>query len=192
MGMGDRYDYYPPNEPRRGGPPRDFGGGYEEPPGPPGPPGPIEPPPPQPSFSGPAPRPAPKPRRAGAIIGLRAGGMIVLLGVLIFFVGAILLQSVSLLEQPEWEDFEDDEKDYDEIEEDYDDAMEGYEDAARNLYGIGRILNWVGGMFIVLPLYMMGITNDNLDWKIRASMLSTSTAIVITVIVVTLFNGFPL
>jgi hypothetical protein len=118
--------------------------------------------------------------------------MIVLMGVLIFFVGAILLQSAMLLEAPEYEDFEDDEKDWEDIEKEYDNAQEGYTDALRTLMGVGRILNWVGAMFLVLPLYVMGITGDNLDWKVRASMLSTATAIVIAVMVVTMFFGFPL
>jgi hypothetical protein len=115
--------------------------------------------------------------------------MIVLMGVLIFFVGAILLQSATLLEAPDYNDFE---KDGDFDSEDYEKAVESYSDTLRILMGVGRILNWVGSMFIVLPLYVMGITSDNLDWKVRASMLSTATAIVIAVMVVTMFFGFPL
>jgi hypothetical protein len=130
----------------------------------------------------------PKAPRVGPIIGLRPGGMIVLMGVLIFFVGAILLQSATLLDTPDIDDFDDDEDGY----EKYLDAIEGYQDTIRTLMGVGRILNWVGAMFIVLPLYVMGITSDNLDWKVRASMLSTATAIVIAVMVVTMFFGFPI
>jgi hypothetical protein len=181
MAMRDSYNYYPQDEqPRRPNPPPpgtqgdDWGG----------------PPPPPPPGPSPAPAPAPKIPRTGPIIGLRPGGMIVLMGVLIFFVGAILLQSATLLEAPEYEDFENGD-DWEKIQKDYDDAMEGYTDTLRTLLGVGRILNWVGCMFIVLPLYVMGITSDNQDWKVRASMLSTATAIVVAVIIVTMFSGFP-
>jgi uncharacterized membrane protein len=121
-------------------------------------------------------------------MGTRPGGIVVLVGVIIFFVGAILLQTATIIESPEREDFEDD----DDPGEAYNDADETYDDTIRNLYGIGKMLNWVGVMIIVLPLYLIGITGDEMDWKVRASMLSAGTALIITTMIMLLFTSSPI
>ena len=121
----------------------------------------------------------------------RAAGVIVLLGVIIFFVGTILLQSTTLLERPdppEWDDYDGDTDAYNDAYKSYEDDVEDWEDMSRSLHGIGKILNWVGAMIIVLPLYLIGIGSEKIDWKVRASMLSAATAIVIVTMIVTLFT----
>jgi hypothetical protein len=110
----------------------------------------------------------------------RIAGIIVLVGIVIFFIGSILVQSATLIEAPDWEDYDDDP-------DDYDDAVEDYEDSIRGLVGGGRILNWIGTMIIVLPLYVIGLSSERLDWKIRASMMGSATALVIATMVVTMF-----
>ena len=175
MGMND--DYYPPGEGRRSSrpPPPEYHDDYDQR----GPPGPPPPPPPG---------PPPRRMRTGEMIKPRVAGILVLLGVLIFFVGAILVQAVTLLESPEYEDFEDD----DDPSESYDKAQEEHEDTQRSLLGSGRILNWVGAMIIALPLYVIGLSSDKIDWKIRASMLSAGTALVIATMIVTMFSTFSI
>ena len=111
----------------------------------------------------------------------RGAGVIVLLGVIIFFVGAILVQSTMLIEAPDSDDYDD----FD----DYVDDRDAYEDQMRNLNGSGRILNWVGAMIIALPLYVVGTSAEKLDWKVRASMLSAGTALVISTMIVSLFTA---
>ena len=109
----------------------------------------------------------------------KIAGFIVLLGVLIFFIGAIILQSSTLAEYPDHDDFDDSD--------DYQKAVEDYHDSIRVRSGGGRILNWVGAMIIALPLYIIGISSEDIDWKVRASMLSAGTALVIATMVVTMF-----
>ncbi|UCG68969.1 MAG: hypothetical protein JSV09_14460 [Thermoplasmata archaeon] len=106
-------------------------------------------------------------------------GKMVLMGVILFFIGAILAQTTVLIGDPNEEDYDD--------WEDYLKAVEDTRDLRRNLVGIGRILNWFGTMIIALPLYVIGISSDKLDWKVRASMLSAATALVIATMIVTMF-----
>jgi hypothetical protein len=119
--------------------------------------------------------PPPRYIKTGPIMRLRTGGFLVLFGVLLFFIGTILLQSAFLLEEPARDDFEDE----DDPNEAFEEADEAYEDKGRNLVGSGRILGWVGTMLITLPLYAIGITSDNLEWKIRSGMIFAASALVI-------------
>lgn len=157
MAGSDRYNQYPPGDSKRQQP--SYNSGWGEPP----------------------PRPPPRPMRSGAMIRTRQAGMIVLMGVLLFFIGTIILQSTTLFDPPDSSDY--DYEDYDK----YRKEVEEYQDSVRIFIGVGRILNWVGAMIIVLPLYLVGITDEKLDWKVRASMLTTATAIVITTLIVTMF-----
>lgn len=135
---------------------------------------------PPPPASTPVPSiPTPQPVKTEQMIQPRTAGNLVLIGVIIFFIGAILVQSTVILKAP-------DSDDYDDYEEYYD-ALEGYQDLKRNLFGLGRIINWVGAMIIALPLYVIGISSERLDWKVRASMLSAATALVIATMIVTMF-----
>jgi len=160
------YGYYPERGPRA---PPPGGSTYKE--------DWQETPPPPPKSSPPPAKRMPDPTRG--MINPRVAGMIVLFGVLIFFVGAIILQSATIIKSPDYDDYDDSD--------DYDKAREDYYDSIRNLSGGGRILNWVGAMIIALPLYIIGISSEEMDWKVRASMLSAGTALVIATMVVTMF-----
>jgi hypothetical protein len=94
----------------------------------------------------------------------------VFFGVILFFLGTIIIQSTIFIEP-----------------ENYDDSSDYY-NRIRDLTGIGKIFNWIGVMIIALPLYSIGIGSEKLDWKIRASMLTTGTALVVTTMIVTMFN----
>jgi hypothetical protein len=126
--------------------------------------------------------PSPQPVKPEQMIGPKAAGKLVLIGVLIFFIGSILVQTTVILKEPDYEDYDNPE--------DFADAVEGYRDLRRNLFGFGKILNWVGAMIIALPLYVIGMSSEKLDWKIRASMLSAATALIIATMIVTMFITF--
>ncbi len=100
-------------------------------------------------------------------------GSLVLIGVIIFFIGSITVQTVPLIDS---DDF---------------DSYDEFRDSMNLRNAIGRILNWIGCMIIATPLYYLGV-NGNLDWKVRASMLSTATALVISTMIVTLFFSFSM
>lgn len=95
------------------------------------------------------------------------------IGVLLFFIGAMIIQSIYFVNRNSDTNYTD------------------YYNLLKNMAGIGRIFNWIGAMIISLPLYITGISNDKLDWKVRASMLSTATAIIVATMVVTMFVSFP-
>jgi len=90
-----------------------------------------------------------------------------------------------LVKAPDSDDYEDD---WDAWDKEY----EKYMDLIRNLIGIGKIFNWIGAMVICIPLYVLGISNAKLDWKVRASMLSAATALVVATMIVTMFVTYPL
>lgn len=94
-------------------------------------------------------------------------------GVLLFFVGVMILQSIYFINRGSDTNYTD------------------YYNLLKNMAGIGRIFSWIGAMVISLPLYITGISNDKLDWKVRASMLSTATAIVVATMIVTMFISLP-
>ena len=101
-----------------------------------------------------------------------------MLGVLLFFIGTIVVQSMILVEEPDYDDYE-----YDEMDK-YDKDYDKYQDSIRNLFGYGRILSWLGAMVLVLPLFVIGVSGENLEWKIRASMLTTGTAIIVATMII--------
>jgi hypothetical protein len=115
------------------------------------------------------------------MIGSNAAGKLVLVGVIMFFIGTIFVQATSMLDYPDSDDYDNSE--------DYYEAVEGYQDSKRFLSGFGRILNWIGAMVIAIPLYVIGMSSEKLDWKIRASMLSAGTALVIATMIVTMFTS---
>lgn len=118
------------------------------------------------------PVPAQHPPMYRELIHLRTAAVLAGIGVLLFFVGTIIVQSSFFISRGDMN---------------YTD----YSNLLRNIMGVGRILNWFGAMIISLPLYITGISNDNLDWKVRASMLSTATGIVVATMVMTMFISFP-
>jgi len=122
-------------------------------------------------------QPLPRQRVApGPIMTAKSAGFIVVFGVLLFFIGSMLSQSVVFMYANEPDDYDD-----------YDD----YQNAIVQRYGMGKMLNWAGAMIIAIPLFLFGMTNEFLDWKVRATMITTGTALVISAMVVSIFNSFP-
>jgi len=89
---------------------------------------------------------------SGGMLSLHSGAILVTIGIIIFFVGLIIGQFLTFA------------TDY---------------DTAKILYAFGRILALVGILMVVVPLYITGITNNSLEWKIRATMISSGTALLI-------------
>jgi hypothetical protein len=106
-------------------------------------------------------------------------GKLIVLGVILFFVGVILVQSTVLLTPPDYDDFDNPD--------DYYEELDANQNLRRTLFGFGRIINWVGVMIISIPLYILGVTSKGLDWKVKASMLSAATALVIATMIVSMF-----
>ena len=92
-----------------------------------------------------------------------------------------MVQSTSILKSPDSDDYDNSD--------DYLEALEGFRDLRMYLSGFGRILNWVGAMVIAIPLYVIGMSNERLDWKVRGSMLSAGTALIIATMIVTMFTS---
>jgi len=101
------------------------------------------------------------------LLSTNTAGIIAFLGILVFFIGILLLQSTGFLEIKSMDDY----------------------DLYKNLTNFGRILTWLGILFLTTPLYLIGITNSNLDWKVRATMISSATAIVIASMVIVMFSN---
>jgi len=118
------------------------------------------------------PVPAPHPMIYRELIQPRTAAVLAGIGVLLFFIGTIIVQSAFFINRG-------------------DTNYTDYYTLLRNIMGVGKILNWFGAMIISMPLYITGISNDNLDWKVRASMLSTATAIVVATLIVTMFISVP-
>jgi len=96
------------------------------------------------------------------MISPKTGGIIVMIGIIIFFIGIITNQMIIFMSASSASDYE----------------------AVRNVMGIGRLLSWIGLLIISLPLYGIGITCSRLDWKVRATMLSSATALIIASMIV--------
>ena len=107
-------------------------------------------------------RAPPAPRYNAAMVSLRSAGLFTSIGILLFFIGIILLQLVSFA---------------------------GDYNLMRYLISFSLILSYVGVLMITLPLYLVGITNVGLDWKVRATMISSATAIIIATMIITLFSA---
>lgn len=174
MAYNQNYDYYPP-------------GNQGAPPPPPPPPGQQaawdEPPAPRPSTAAPGRPPS------GDMMRPKPAAIIAVIGVLLFFVGVIIVQSTTLMKPPEMpdsNDFDDFDKYLDAVK-DYEKDSEDYKDKIRNTFGIGRILGWTGAMIIAIPLYIVGVANEKLDWKVRASMLTAATTIVVATMIMSTF-----
>jgi hypothetical protein len=137
------------------------------------------------STTMPSGQPIPPPQRPmyQEIIHPRTAATLALVGVLLFFIGMIIAQSGTMMAAPDYDDY----SDYD----DYEKALTDYRSTMRLLFGFGKILGWFGILIIAMPLYIIGISSERLDWKVRATMLSSATALIIAAMVVSIFMAFP-
>ena len=107
----------------------------------------------------------PPSRPQGGMLSLTAGSMLVALGIIIFFVGLLIGQMLMFVE-------------------DY--------DTAKTVYILGRTIALIGLLIVIIPLYIVGLTNSSLEWKIRATMVSSATALmIVTMILAMSFTTMP-
>lgn len=110
---------------------------------------------------------APAPRREAGI-STTAVAVIVIVGVLIFFIGAIICNaSVTTGSNP----------------------STGERESARLVYKVGTILVDTGALVACLGIFSGALASKDMDIALRIAMLSVGTAIIIVVLVVMLFGG---
>jgi len=106
-------------------------------------------------------------KQSTQMLSIRTAGSLAAIGILLFFIGLLLFQSSSFIQMKSIDD------------------MNLY----RNLIAFSQLLSYIGVMLITLPLYLTGITNNSLDWKVRATMVSSATAIIIASMIIVMFAG---
>jgi hypothetical protein len=99
--------------------------------------------------------------------------VLTLLGIVMFFVGLMILSSTGFIKPPSSSG-------------DY----QAYQDTMRNMGATGRLVIEVGGLMACIGLVCGGIAADDVNDKIRAVMVSAGIAVVIsTLVVLGLFGG---
>jgi hypothetical protein len=94
--------------------------------------------------------------------------ILAMIGIVMFFVGLMILSSTALIKQPSYSS-----SDY-----------AGYLDTMRNMHGAGQLVIEVGGLLACIGLVCGGIAADDVSDKIRAVMVSAGIAVVISTLVV--------
>jgi len=129
-------------------------------------------PPPEQQPYYPVPQPLPPPPSGGF---LKKGLVmpLVMIGIVMFFVGLMIVTSTAFIKPPS----------------NYDDR-EGYNDSIRNMGGAGRLVIEIGGLMACIGLVCGGIAADDVSDKVRAVMVSAGVAMIIaTLVVLGLFSG---
>ena len=106
-----------------------------------------------------------------------SGGLVlalVLVGIILFYVGMMLLTSSAFIKEP---------NDYD--------KMEEYREDVKNTIATGRVILEAGGLIACIGFFGGAINNNELDIKIRVIFVSSAIAFIITVMVtLNIFAGF--
>jgi hypothetical protein len=92
--------------------------------------------------------------------------VLVLMGLVMFFVGLMILSSTVLIKPPNSGD------------------TSSYSDTIRNMGGAGRLVIEIGGLLACIGLVCGGIVAEDVTDKIRAVMVSAGVAFVISTLVV--------
>ena len=117
----------------------------------------------------PPPYSPPPPAAHGGIMGSKMVGMIVLAGLVLFFVGLMILSSTAFVKPPK-----------DTSSSDY----EGYRDTMRNMGGAGRVVIELGGLLASIGLFGGGILGENIKDGVRVGMVSAGVAFIVSTLVV--------
>jgi hypothetical protein len=94
--------------------------------------------------------------------------MLVLMGIVMFFVGLMILSGAGMVKPPSGSG-----TDYD-----------NYRDTMRNMGGAGRLVIEIGGLLACIGLVCGGIVADDVSDKIRAVMVSAGVAFIVSTLVV--------
>ena len=53
----------------------------------------------------------------------------------------------------------------------------------------GRTAAWVGLMLVTFPLFIVGLSTDNLDWKLRGALITGGSAILVGSLIFSVFSN---
>lgn len=99
------------------------------------------------------------------LLSFTAGSILVTTGIIIFFVGLLIGQMLIYVDNS---------------------------DTAKAVFFLGRVLALIGLLLVIISLYMVGLTNTSLEWKIRATLVSSATALMIVTMIISMsFSTFP-
>ncbi len=114
----------------------------------------------------------PQPPAAAAPQGFMGKGLVgtlVLVGLVLFFVGLMILSSTAFIKPPE---------------DTSSDAYDGYRDTMRNMGGSGRVVIELGGLLASVGLFGGGILAENIKDGVRVGMVSAGVAFIVSTLVV--------
>jgi len=145
-------------------------------------------PPPIPS----APTPEKNPLIRKDMISTRLILIMMIVGMILFYVGLMVLVSTILMKPPQEPDY-DEYDSYDEYEEavkSYEKRMQEYQDSVRNMIGIGDLVIIAGGIVESIGFFGGGVGNSEHDPKIRVALISGGVTVQIVVfIIIYIFNS---
>lgn len=119
----------------------------------------------------------PLPERADNLLTKQSVVFLVIGGVILFFLGMIVLCSMILVKPPTTP---------------YGDEYQTYKDTLRTMAGSGRILVCLGGLLTCIGFFGSAIGNEKWDVKVRVGMISGGIAFIIAVLVMfSIFSSFP-
>jgi len=95
-------------------------------------------------------------------------GTIVLVGLVLFFVGLMILSSTAFVKPPTGSSSD----------------SEGYQDTMRNMGGAGRVVIELGGLMASIGLFGGGILGENINNGVRVGMVSAGVAFIVSTLVV--------
>ena len=96
-------------------------------------------------------------------------GTIVLVGLVLFFVGLMILSSTAFVKPPTGSSSSD---------------SQAYQDTIRNMGGAGRVVIELGGLLASIGLFGGGILGENINNGVRVGMVSAGVAFIVSTLVV--------
>jgi len=130
-----------------------------------------------------------------------AVGVILIIGVVIFFVGAILCNSAVITSQPErpeypnysdyenYSDYQNATKDYEEAIKDYEKETRETKENARLTYKIGTIVADIGALIACVGIFAGALLCTKIELALRIALLSVGTAIIVVTLVLMLLGA---
>jgi len=101
---------------------------------------------------------------------------LVIVGLILFFVGMMVVSSSSYIKKPSEPD------DYDQYEQ-YMEDLQDYYDQMKNMIAAGRVLIETGGLVVCLGLFGGAINNEELNIGLRVTFISAGIAFMISVMI---------
>lgn len=130
-----------------------------------------------------------------------AVGVILIIGVIIFFVGAILCNSAVITSQPErpeypsysdypnYSDYTNATKEYGEKMKDYEAATKESKENARLTYKIGTIIADIGALIACVGIFAGALLCTKIELALRVALLSVGTTIIVVTLILMLLGA---